>query len=63
MNNREGTCLIIFLLGFVFLIWGLLAVGIQGEYNSKNSALSTGVVIIIIAFVMKYVWDRRAKKK
>ncbi len=62
MNNREGTCLIIFIIGYTFLIWGLLSIGIQGEYNSKNSAFSTGVFIIIVAFAMKYVWDWRAKK-
>ena len=59
MNDSEKVFFLIFIPAFVFLIWGLLAVGIQGEYNFKNSALPTGIILVFIALLIKMRMDRK----
>ena len=62
MNDSEKVFFLIFIPSFVFLIWGLLAVGIQGEYNSKNSALPLGVILAFVSLIIKAWMDRKEKK-
>ena len=57
MNDSEKVFFLIFIPSFVFLIWGLLAVGIQGEYNFKNSALPLGIIGIFTALFIKWRMD------
>ncbi len=59
MNDSEKVFFLIFIPSFVFLIWGLLAVGIQGEYNFKNSALPLGIIGVFISLLNKMRMDKK----
>ncbi len=59
MNDSEKVFFCIFLPAFVFLIWGLLAVGINGAYYHANSALPTGIILMFVALLNKMRMDRK----
>jgi len=43
----------VFFIGYSFLLWGLIAVGIQGELQNNNSALLLGIAILVVAFILR----------